>query len=33
VCCAIKCGAKSYAAIAQWVEDQDIEEGKKDITE
>jgi hypothetical protein len=24
VCCAIMCGAKSYAAIAQWGEDQDI---------
>jgi hypothetical protein len=25
VCCAIMCGAKSYAAIGQWGEDQDIE--------
>jgi hypothetical protein len=25
VCCAIMCGAKSYAAIAQWGHDQDIE--------
>lgn len=25
VCCAILCGAKSYAAIAQWAADQDIE--------
>jgi len=25
VCCAIMCGAKSYAAIAQWAQDQDIE--------
>jgi hypothetical protein len=24
VCCAIMCGAKSYAAIAQWGQDQDI---------
>lgn len=24
VCCAIMCGAKSYAAIAQWAQDQDI---------
>jgi hypothetical protein len=24
VCCAVMCGAKSYAAIAQWAEDQDI---------
>ena len=24
VCCAIMCGAKSYAAIAQWGHDQDI---------
>jgi hypothetical protein len=24
VCCAIMCGARSYAAIAQWAEDQDI---------
>ncbi len=24
VCCAILCGAKSYAAIGQWVQDQDI---------
>jgi DDE_Tnp_1-associated len=24
VCCAMMCGAKSYAAIAQWGEDQDI---------
>jgi hypothetical protein len=24
VCCAIMCGAKSYAAIAQWAHDQDI---------
>ncbi len=24
VCCAIMCGAKSYAAIGQWVENQDI---------
>jgi len=24
VCCAIMCGAKSYAAIGQWVQDQDI---------
>src|SRR5271157_2582828 len=24
VCCAILCGARSYAAIAQWAEDQDI---------
>src|SRR5262249_52278193 len=24
VCCAIMCGAKSYAAIAQWGNDQDI---------
>jgi DDE_Tnp_1-associated len=24
VCCAIMCGAKSYAAIAQWARDQDI---------
>src|SRR4051794_10729417 len=24
VCCAILCGAKSYAAIAQWGHDQDI---------
>ncbi len=24
VCCAIMCGAKSYAAIAEWGEDQDI---------
>jgi hypothetical protein len=25
VCCAIMCGAKSYGAIGQWVQDQDIE--------
>jgi DDE_Tnp_1-associated/Transposase DDE domain len=25
VCCAIMCGAKSYAAIAQWGQDQEIE--------
>jgi hypothetical protein len=25
VCCAIMCGAKSYAAIGQWGQDQDIE--------
>ena len=25
VCCAIMCGAKSYAAIAQWGEDHEIE--------
>ena len=24
VCCAIMCGAKSYAAIGQWAQDQDI---------
>ena len=24
VCCAIMCGAKSYTAIAQWAQDQDI---------
>jgi hypothetical protein len=24
VCCAIMCGARSYAAIAQWAQDQDI---------
>ena len=24
VCCAVMCGAKSYAAIAQWGQDQDI---------
>jgi DDE_Tnp_1-associated len=24
VCCAVMCGARSYAAIAQWAEDQDI---------
>jgi len=24
VCCAIMCGAKSYAAIAQWAEHRDI---------
>jgi len=24
VCCAIMCGAKSYEAIGQWVQDQDI---------
>jgi len=24
VCCAMMCGAKSYAAIGQWVQDQDI---------
>ena len=24
VCCAVLCGARSYAAIAQWVHDQDI---------
>jgi hypothetical protein len=25
VCCAIMCGARGYAAIAQWAQDQDIE--------
>jgi hypothetical protein len=25
VCCAVMCGAKSYTAIAQWAQDQDIE--------
>jgi hypothetical protein len=25
VCCAIMCGARSYAAIGQWAQDQDIE--------
>ena len=25
VCCAIMCGSKSYEAIGQWVQDQDIE--------
>ena len=25
VCCAVLCGAKSYAAIAQWAQDHDIE--------
>jgi DDE_Tnp_1-associated len=25
VCCAIMCGARSYAAVAQWARDQDIE--------
>ena len=24
VCCAILCGARSYAAIGQWAQDQDI---------
>src|SRR5690349_20134221 len=24
VCCAVLCGARSYAAIAQWAHDQDI---------
>ena len=29
VCCAIMCGAKSYAAIGQWAQDQDITSGTK----
>ena len=24
VCCAVVCGAKSYAAIGQWAQDQDM---------